>query len=188
MRHFNLRQYKQAWSNGDPQAFLPGPWKPDPYDRTRNPGDGQGHKVTTPGSQGLPGENPDMSAPEFGRKWTTEGPDIPSAMDHNLKEDKTINRNNTPSDGDPDDPFAAESRGDNRSTQYGTGLSTDFGQGLHDDKEPSADSVLGLNSTVGRMISKEDRDRPTPFGNMQKSNNPYNASSRRSIYDRIRNN
>tara|TARA_B100001778_G_scaffold334491_1_gene346132 strand:+ start:25090 stop:25662 length:573 start_codon:yes stop_codon:yes gene_type:complete len=187
MAKFNLRRYKEARRGSEPpEAFLPQVWRGDPYDRTRHPGDGKGYNLVTPGNQGLGTQPPDISAPEFGRKWTAEGPDIPTAQDQNLNEDKAIRRNDTPSDWDPDDPFAAENDGDNRSTEYGQGLSTDYGQGLHDDSEPAADTALGLHSTVERMMNDDGRDRPTPFGNMQKTPHPFNASSRRSVFDRIR--
>jgi hypothetical protein len=190
MGSFNLRRYKEARRGSEPpEAFLPQVWRGDPYDRTRHPGDGQGYKLNTPGSQGLHGEPPDISAPEFGRAWTAEGPDIPTAMDRNLNEDHALRRNETPADWDPESPFGADDSGDNRSTQYGTGLSTDFGQLLHDDQKPSADSSLGLHSTVERMMSGDERDRKTPYGDMQQhQNNPFNASQRRSLFDRIRKN
>lgn len=189
MPRFNLRQYKEARRGSEPpEAFLPNTWKTDPYDRTRHPGDGQGYNLITPGSQGIGNEPPDIASPEFGRKWTAEGPDIPTEIGKNLNEDYAVRRNNTPSGSDPDDPFAAENKGDSRSTEYGQGLSTDYGQGLHDDKEPSADSALGLHSTVERMMSDSGRDRKTPYGDMQSKNHPFNASSRRGIFDRIRKN
>lgn len=186
MSKFNLKRYKQAFRNETPEAFIPRVDKDDPYKKTRHPGDGKGFNLTERGNQGMPGSQPDMSAPEFGRNFTEEGPEVPSAMDTDTGQDKAKARNKTPSDWDPDGPFSSLSNGDNRSTDYGTGLSTDYGQGLHDDKEPSADSPLGMHSTVMRMTDKDERDRSTPYGNMQKSNNPYNAWSQRSVFDRIR--
>lgn len=186
MSRFNLKRYKEAIRNENPEAFRPQVEKKDPYDKTRHPGDGKGFNLTTPGSQGMTGIHPDISAPEFGRKWTEDGPDIPSSMDSGIGQDRAERRNNTPSDWDPDGPFYSGGEGNNRSTEYGQGLATDYGQKLHDDKEPSADSPLGMHSTVMRMTDKDERDRKTPFGDMQKSNHPYNAWSQRSIFDRIR--
>ena len=187
MLRFNLKQYKEAQRGHEPpEAFKHRLDKKDPYDLTRHPGDGKGYNRVTPGSQGINGENQDIASPEFGRKWTPEGPSYPTQRGNNLNDDKAINRNETPAGWDPDDPFSAENEGDNRSTEYGQGLSTDYGQGIHDDKEPSADSALGLHSTVGRMIDDNKRDRPTPFGDMKKNNHPFNASSHRSVFDRIR--
>lgn len=190
MAGFNLKRYKEARRGSEPPtAFLPQVWRGDPYDRTRHPGDGQGYKLTTPGSQGIGNEPPDMSAPEFGRKWTGEAPDIPSAVNRNFSDDKAGYNNQTPSDDDPDHPFTEEMGGDNRSTEYGEGLSSDFGQGLHDDKQPSADAALGQHATVERMMGDADyRDRSTPYGDMSSQRKPFNSSRRRSIFNRIRSN
>ena len=189
MGYFNLRRYKEARRGSEPpEAFLPQVWRGDPYDRTRHPGDGQGYKLTTPGSQGVHGEPGDISSPEFGRRWTSEGPDIPTGFIDDDASDKATHNNETPAGGDPDSPFGADDSGDNRSTQYGTGLSTDFGQMLHDDPDPAADNALGRHSTVERMMSGEDRDRKTPYGDMRQQSHPFNASRRKNLFDRIRKN
>lgn len=185
MTAFNFKRYKEARRGSEPPtAFMPQVMRGDPYDRTRHPGDGEGYNLVTPGSQGLPGQQSDIAAPEFGRAWTTEGPDIPSIS---KDDDKNIGNNKTPTGHDPDDPFR-NNRDDNSETEYGTGLNTDFGQALMDDAEPGGDSPMGIHETVGRMMDDKDMDRPTGTGDMTRLNKPFNQSTRKGIFDRIRSN
>lgn len=186
MSTFNFKRYKEARRGEEtPTAFQPQVMRGDPYKKTRHPGDGLGYNLTTPGSQGMPGEMPDIAAPEFGRAWTAEAPDIPSVTND---DDANTRRNKTPTGHDPDDPFRSNGEGDNSETEYGTGLSTDFGQALMDDQEPGGDSPMGIHETVGRMMDDKDVDRPTGTGDMTQLNKPFNQSTRKGIFDRIRNN
>jgi hypothetical protein len=131
---FNLSKFSR---NNLPQAFdKHAPERLDPYRIN----------VGKPGSESTvdklrPGNQPSAINPSSGggSGQFENGPNWPS--------DSTILND---SDGHP--------KRDN-----GTGIVTDYGLSLHDNKEPNNDdSVLGVNETVQRKLDDNNRDRP-PF-------------------------
>jgi hypothetical protein len=83
--------------------------RPDPYRLHRKPNSGEGYKMVTPMSQGLPGTPPDMGA-DF-------------ALFYQGKQDKDQVASEAGGDWDhrdPDDPFSGRQRSEGE-TEYGVG-------------------------------------------------------------------
>lgn len=185
MPKFNLKLYKEARRGSEPpQVFQPRMWNDDEYFRNPSPGSGRGHKMTTPGSQGLPGEPSDLSSPEVSRIFPDGGPHIPSSDNSKWNEDDFVAKN-APADSDPDHPYYENVLTDG---QYNDGTNSDHGQTLHDDAQPSFDSAIGTYSTVARDMS-HNLDRNTPYADMSRSR-IFNVRQNRSddIFDLIRQN
>jgi hypothetical protein len=81
--------------------------RPDPYRLYRKPNSGEGYKMTTPMSQGLPGTPPDAGA-DFGLFYQGEGDQYASPVDGDFD------------NGDPENPFTGRKR-DEGETEYGVG-------------------------------------------------------------------
>lgn len=171
---FNLKRYKLAQMRGHyPPSTLPDEderyfrLRKDPYRVDRKPGDGEGNKLTTPGSVGMLGDNPD---PGFlaGGNERTGYPDGTSQYEDPGDKEK---RREVPYDNDPENPFTGQSRREGEG-EYGQGQGTDYGQAQHDDAmvhtDQSADAPLGIRDTVERDMDINNRDYKTPVSNMQK--------------------
>lgn len=178
---FNAKKYKLAQQRGQyPPAMLPDArarWsrmRQDPYKLDRNPGDGQGQKLTTPGSAGMLGDSPDAGV-GFGGSNERDG--YPRGTSQ--YEDSDAKRPQLPKDSDPDDPFAS----DMGQSEYGQGQGTDYGQAFHDEGNlhESGDSVLGIHNMVMNDVSGNDRDRKTDIANMPSS--PHNTVRPRMPYN-----
>jgi hypothetical protein len=170
IRPFNLAKIKQARGPSSPEAFQPPGVRGDPY-RRRRPGDGRGQSLNMPGDEGLAGSPPQGGG--YGSKDRLGYPTGISAFEDpsDKSEDKI------PVDKDPDHPF----KSDLHDTEGGTGIVTDYGLELHDNYDAgsnfSIDSALGRHQTVMDMVDGNNRDRPTPYNNMQKKT---------PLFDRIR--
>lgn len=176
---FNLRKYKIAQRGRYPSNLLPDeserPFlaRQNPYRLDEKPGDGQGQKLTTPGSEGMPGDAPDAASGFGGSKERKGYPRGTSAY-----EDQDAVFDDIPADTDPDDPF----REKRDPSQYGGGQGTDYGQALHDETNVNiGDSALGIHQTVMNDMHGGGKDRKTDIANMQgapesklKSRRPYN--------------
>jgi hypothetical protein len=146
----------------------------DPYKLDRNRGDGEGQKLTTPGSAGMLGDSPD-AAVGFGGSNERDG--YPDGI--SMYQEKE-NRPRLPKDTDPDDPFT----GDSDKNQYGQGQDTNLGQALHDDANVNAgDSALGMHETVERNLGGNNLDRKTDVSNM--SSRSRNEPRARLTYNRF---
>lgn len=184
---FNFKQYKLAQQRGrHPSELLPDEderafrARQNPYRLDEVPGDGQGQKLTTPGSEGMLSDAPDAGAAWGGGK---EREGYPRGISQFEDQDQKFD--DIPTDRDPDDPFT----GNESRSEYGQGQGTDYGQALHDDANVNAgDSALGLHNTVLNDISGNDRDRKTDISNMQgakdsflsrRTRKPFNSSLQR---------
>ena len=181
---YNSKRYKAAQQRGQyPPSSLPSAvqrmlrMRKDPYKLDRNPGDGEGQKLTTPGSIGMMGDAPDGGAPGFGSNERDGYPRGTSQF-----EDPGDERQDLPKDTDPDDPF--NSSNDTR-TEYGRGQDTDYGQALHDDpRDGSGDSAIGIHQTVLDQLSGSERDRKTDIATMPSV--PHNEIRRRTPFNQLR--
>jgi hypothetical protein len=81
--------------------------RPDPYRLYRAPNSGEGYKMVTPMSQGMPGTPPDAGA-DFGLFYQGEGDQYVAPIDGDFD------------NGDPEDPFSGRKR-DEGETEYGVG-------------------------------------------------------------------
>ncbi len=192
---FNYKKYKESQNKGRfPPETMPDPslrgfrFKEDPYRLDNSPGDGNGYKMTTPGSEGMIGDAPDMGSSILGTNDRSGYPDNISQVS------KDVNKSDIPHDSDPDSLYNENSREEGE-THYNTGPSSDNGLLLADDLEPSpSDSPLGTANTVLRQ-QNGNRDRKTdinimngtvkynPFEEKIKRNGPMNF-----IKERRRNN
>jgi hypothetical protein len=191
---FNLRQYRFSQQRGRyPSGLLPDEderifrARDNPYRLHEKPGDGQGYKLTTPGSEGMLGDAPDAGV-GFGGDNERKG--YPKGISMNEDQDRDLP--DLPKDTDPDDPFHER----REPSQYGGGQGTDYGQALHDDGNVNTgDSVLGIHQTVMNDLNDGGRDRKTDIATMQgtpenklKSRMPYNHGLRnKSPMDFVRN-
>lgn len=105
------------------------------------------------------------SSSGFGNKERKEYPSDISALQEEIS--GTI-----PSDSDPEMPF-----GENEVSEYGQGISTDYGLLLHDDDESvgGSKSPLGINNTINSLDFKN------------KNENIFNMRKRTGIYNRLKN-
>ena len=176
---FNLSRYKTAQQRGqNPPSTLPNEVertlrriKDQDYSLDRKPGDGEGQKLTTPGSEGMMGDNPDAGAAGFG---SNERKGYPSGISQ--FQDPGDKRDDLPKDTDPDDPFT----GDSNPQQYGEGLNTDMGI-------PNADAgdALSMTDTVLRKSEEGgDLDRKSDISTM--STRSRNEPRSRLTYNRAR--
>lgn len=167
---FNLSKIKQARGPSSPEAFQPPGVRGDPY-RRRRPGDGQGNSLNMPADEGIAGAPAQGGG--FGTKSREGYPTGVSAFEDLADKSK----DKIPADKDPDSPF----RSDLHDSKDGTGIVTDYGLELHDNYDAgtsySIDSALGRHQTVMDMVDGNNRDRPTPYNNMQRS---------KPLFDRIR--
>ena len=81
--------------------------RPDPYRLYRKPNSGEGYKMVTPMSQGLPGTPPDAGA-DFGLFYQGEGDQYIAPIDGDFD------------NGDPENPFSGRKRQEGE-TEYGDG-------------------------------------------------------------------
>lgn len=191
---FNLRQYKVAQQRGRyPSGLLPEDMErairlqQDPYRLDHVPGDGKGQKLTTPGSQGMPGDAPDVGA---GMGGSNERKGYPTGISQFEDHDRPLD--DLPFDSDPEDPFT----GKKPTEPFGQGQNTGYGEAMHDDANVNVpDSVLGIHQTVGKDLNDNEGDRKTDISTMQgildskldqRLRNPWNKRMRRSPLDVVR--
>jgi len=151
--------------------------KKDPYKIDRDVNDGEGFKLTTPGSEGMLGQKADPGY-QAGGKERKGYPDRYSLFSDDADSEKF---DEIPSalDSNPEDPFTGKSKDQTDRAEYGGGQGTDYGEALHDDAnvhtENGADAALGIGETVRRELSGNDFDRTAPISNMaKKPENPFN--------------
>jgi len=167
---FNFSIYKTARWGEYPPGSLPDEMermfrlREDPF-KSHKPGDGKGNKMSTPASDGMPGEPSDIGAAWGGGKGR---PGYPKGI--SVGDDPGDNsEQQIQTDKDPDHPFTGRQRGEGE-TWYGRGQDTNVGQALHDDTNIAGevgDSAVGIRPTVGREINPEgDRDRKSPYYTM----------------------
>jgi len=178
--NFNLRHYKEARRGSEPPQVFTRPYfrqERDVYDTTRSPNDGKGDKLTTPGSEGLPGQPGDMSAPAFGTRGRDGSPEPDDFSEFGSRDDRNIRDPNKklPRDSDPPNPFASDFLG-SQDTQYGSGQDTDYGQAQHDGtNRERSDSALSMENTVQRQLGEGgELDRKPAITNMP-SGGSYNS-------------
>lgn len=81
--------------------------RPDPYRLYRKPNSGEGYKMVTPMSQGMPETPPDAGA-DFGLFYQGKGDQYVAPVDGDFDH------------GDPEDPFTGRQRGEGEG-EYGSG-------------------------------------------------------------------
>lgn len=164
---FNMRLYKISQMRGRfPSETLPDAnerafrFRQNPYRLDETPNDGEGQKLTTPGSDGMLGDAPDGGAAWGGgneRKGYPRGISM-----YEGSEDEEFD--DLPFDTDPDQPFGESIS----QPQYGKGQDTGHGQAMHDDVNvQDGDSALGIHETVSREMNDSGLDRKTDISNMQ---------------------
>lgn len=183
---YNLKKIITARRGETPPATLPDAqdrafWmNRDPYDLNRSPGDGKGTKLTTPGSEGMPGVQRDIASPSFGTKEREGYPTGVSAYEDTANIDS---RGHVPSSSDPPNPNTGRKRQEGE-TEYGEGPKNDFGETLHDDAQTDyqQDSApLGVHEGVFRDMFGENRDRATDVSTMHRNpSKPFNNRTKNS--------
>jgi len=166
---FNLLQFKTAKRGSEPPEVFTRPFfrERDVYDLTHAPNDGRGYKLTTPYSEGMPGDSPDMGSAAGGTRGRDGSPEPDDFSEFGSREDRDTRgaKSKLPSDSDPEkvfNPAGADT------SQYEEGLQTEWGSAGHDaPADQRSDSAVSIERTVQRKMGPEgERDRKAPVSNM----------------------
>lgn len=181
---FNLRRFKTAQQRGQfPPSTLPTEVervlrriKDQDYSLDRKPGDGEGQKLTTPGSEGMLGDNPDAAGASFGSNDRKGYPDGISQY-----QDPGDTKEDLPHDWDTDGSFEGDSP---LQDTHGGGGTNDSDVGI-----PNADPGDALSITDTALRNSEDNrdlDRKSDIATM--STRPRNEPRSRLTYNLARQN